>query len=314
MHQADLLFLPTDNGFKYALVVVDVGTRLCDAEPLSEKKSEIVVTALKKIYARKIISWPMEMMTDSGKEFEGKFKQLMNEKKINHQYAFPGRHRQMSIVESTNKVIGKGLFLRMNAQELLTGHTSREWIEDLPIVIKYINDKREREPTNKIPTDIRCNGDDCNILTIGTKVRVKLSQPKDLSSDRTLSERFRATDTYWDPFPRKFLDIMLMPGQPPLYRVSVHDNPDEIDHRAAYTKKQLQIVHENEVAPNPNAIRGNPESYIAVKVVDKKKERNRIYYKVRWRGFDANSDSWQLGTEVRNDIPNLVREYEQSIK
>ena len=121
-------------------------------------------------------------------------------------------------------------------------------------------------------TDIRCNGDDCNILTIGTKVRVKLSQPKDLSSDRTLSERFRATDTYWDPFPRKFLDIMLMPGQPPLYRVSVHDNPDEIDHRAAYTKKQLQIVHENEVAPNPEAIRGNPESYIAVKVVDKKKE------------------------------------------
>jgi hypothetical protein len=32
--QVDTLFLPNDNGFKYCLVVVDIATRLMDAEPM----------------------------------------------------------------------------------------------------------------------------------------------------------------------------------------------------------------------------------------------------------------------------------------
>jgi hypothetical protein len=32
VHQIDLIYLPEDNGFKYALVVVDVGTRKIDAD------------------------------------------------------------------------------------------------------------------------------------------------------------------------------------------------------------------------------------------------------------------------------------------
>eukprot|EP00043_Microstomoeca_roanoka_P010195 m.97071 g.97071 ORF g.97071 m.97071 type:complete len:79 (-) comp14815_c1_seq2:1164-1400(-) len=31
-HQMDLLELPNDNGYRYALVIVDVATRACDAE------------------------------------------------------------------------------------------------------------------------------------------------------------------------------------------------------------------------------------------------------------------------------------------
>ena len=33
VHQMDLLFLPEDDGYRYALVVVDVATRAMDAEP-----------------------------------------------------------------------------------------------------------------------------------------------------------------------------------------------------------------------------------------------------------------------------------------
>ena len=36
-HQADTLYLPNDNQYKYALVVVDVGTRMIDAEPLKNR-------------------------------------------------------------------------------------------------------------------------------------------------------------------------------------------------------------------------------------------------------------------------------------
>lgn len=46
--QADLLFLPDDNGYKYALVVVDLGSRLTDAEPIKDKKVRILSKRFKK--------------------------------------------------------------------------------------------------------------------------------------------------------------------------------------------------------------------------------------------------------------------------
>ena len=46
-HQVDTLYLPEDNEkkipYKYALVVVDVGTRLLDAEPMAGLESEDAV-------------------------------------------------------------------------------------------------------------------------------------------------------------------------------------------------------------------------------------------------------------------------------
>ena len=45
IYQADLLFLPNDEGYKYALVVVDIGSGLCDAEPLKSKKTTEVKSA-----------------------------------------------------------------------------------------------------------------------------------------------------------------------------------------------------------------------------------------------------------------------------
>ena len=46
--QADLLFLPDDQGLKYALVVVDCASRLADAEPLKSKNPDTIVNGLKK--------------------------------------------------------------------------------------------------------------------------------------------------------------------------------------------------------------------------------------------------------------------------
>jgi len=70
-HQADLLFMPDDKGYKYCLCVVDVATALMDAEPLKEKTSDAVLFALKKIYARKVLDLPYKLITDSGGEFQG---------------------------------------------------------------------------------------------------------------------------------------------------------------------------------------------------------------------------------------------------
>ena len=58
LQQADLLFLPTDQGEKYTLVVVDVASRYTDVKPLSSKTSGRVAKAFLKIYSRKKLKFP----------------------------------------------------------------------------------------------------------------------------------------------------------------------------------------------------------------------------------------------------------------
>ena len=50
--QCDLLYLPDDRNYKYALVCVDVGSGLTDAEPLKERDAAAVLAAFKKITSR----------------------------------------------------------------------------------------------------------------------------------------------------------------------------------------------------------------------------------------------------------------------
>ncbi|EGG22990.1 hypothetical protein DFA_05120 [Cavenderia fasciculata] len=64
------VILPNDNGFKYALVVVDLASRLTDAEPLQNKTAKEVRDAFIKIYKRGILK-PNIIQMDPGTEFKG---------------------------------------------------------------------------------------------------------------------------------------------------------------------------------------------------------------------------------------------------
>ena len=57
VHQAELLDLPEDRGYKYCLCVTDVGTRICDAVPLKSKTAEAVLKGLKDIYY--VVTYPV---------------------------------------------------------------------------------------------------------------------------------------------------------------------------------------------------------------------------------------------------------------
>lgn len=62
VHQADLLFLPEDDGYRYALVVVDAATRSMDAHQLKTKEPKEVLAAFRKIYKRKYLTWPKSFL------------------------------------------------------------------------------------------------------------------------------------------------------------------------------------------------------------------------------------------------------------
>ena len=74
IQQADLLYMPDDNGFKYGLTVVDTGSRKTDCEPMSDRTAKDALTAIKAIYKRGILKMPeTSIQVDDGSEFKGVF-------------------------------------------------------------------------------------------------------------------------------------------------------------------------------------------------------------------------------------------------
>lgn len=268
VHQADLLFLPHDEGYKYALVIVDLHDRTTNAYPLKSKQGSEIIEGFEKIYNGPYLKKPKRLLVDAGNEFKGDVKDWLTKNKIAIKTALPGRHSQQGIIENKNLVIGKALLKRQTAQELITGQPSTEWIDEIPKVIKALNVKsksiKEKNNSN-IPV---CNGDACILLEIGDIVRVALDEPRAADSNKKLSGKFRASDLRWEIKPRKITNIFLNPGMPPLYQV-------ERKPTVSYTKNQLQLVNPNEKPPNNEYLNKK------VKIEIKPKEEIKIKEKVK---------------------------------
>ena len=328
IHQADLLYLPHDQDYKYCLVVVDDGSRKVDAEPLKTKLALDVVKAFRKIYKRGILKQPKMIETDAGKEFKGDCMNYFDSMIIKHRIGKIARHKQQSLVERKNQQLGKMIFKRMTEEELLTGEPSTQWVDDLKGFVKEINDKIDKQrlkkennntttkQTKKKERDInayKCEGDACEILTEGQKVRVVLEYPRNVHDSSRLMGKFRDGDIRWEVKPRIIKQVIIEPNQPPMYLVSMIDDETQTDRSCAYTKNELLPVKENEIAPREEMIRptkkGKQELYYVEKIEDKKKDKGRIYYLIKYKGIKE--PSWEPKTELIKFIPDMIDEYEQ---
>jgi hypothetical protein len=280
--QADLLFLPHDGDFKYLLVCVDLSGSV-DAEPLKEKTNAGVIKAFKSIYSRDYLDKPLIITLDAGSEFKGETEDYFTKMKANVKYALVGRHRQLAVVERMNQKIGTILLKRMASQELLTGETSREWVDDIPELIEYLNQHKRKPPkeTDEIIAD-KYSG---NLLEVGQKVRILLDYPINNTDNKRLSGKFRSGDIKWSVKTYTIKEVLLKPNSPPMYLTSNNDD-------VARTKNQLQVVSGNEEEPDPKFIRGNPEHYIVSKILDKRKLKNKVQYKVKWKGYPESEATW----------------------
>lgn len=311
VHQMDLLFLPHDRGYKYALVVVDLATRKTDARPLKSKTAIEVATALKDIYNKgKVLKTPKTIEVDDGSEFKSEFKDWIERNKINLVVKKAGRHRQQAIVERKNQRIGFDLFRLMIGRELLSGEQNTEWVHDLPKVISEINKNARKVKKIKFGDPV-CSGDACELIPEGTKVRVALDYPIDVISRKKLIGRFRTHDIRFDPKIRTVTHQLLKPDLPPMYLVSgIHD--------ASYTKNQLQIVDDNEEELDPKKFfKSDQTTYVAKKIHGKKKTKGKTFYLVQFKGFPNKKDfTYEPESEILKlaNGPELIREYEKSVK
>ena len=297
-HQADLSFLPTDNGYKYALVVVDLATKKTDAEPLKTKTSKEVLSAMKTIYKRKYLKEPDYLEVDAGSEFKDFFeKYYKNRLEIRVKEA--GRHRQQSVVETRNALLGRTLNKRMVGEEINTGVESTDWVKFLPKVIKAINDNYT-QTAKSVDANLPIAGskDALNILPEGTMVRVQLDNPVHHLTGHRLFGGFRQGDLRWTKTPKPISQIYLRPDQPPMYKVGENKN-------VAYTKNQLSPVKANEIRPNINL----QERHLVDKLIRRFKKGNKVFFEVKW---GDGSITEELRSNLYKDIPLLVKDFERN--
>lgn len=243
VQQMDLLYLPDDNGRKYAVVIVDLATKKTDAAPLEGKKPKDVLEGIEDIYNRGILKMPKIIEIDSGSEFMGAVKKYFEKHDVIVRVKKVARHRSQASVEYRNQVIGKAIHMSQTGQELLNKETNRKWVKLLPSIINQLNkhyshkvEKIEGEPI--IPSGKKAS----EIIPEGTKVRVILERPEDVATGKRLQGEFRKSDIRWVREPTKIKQILFQPNQPIMYLV-------EGQPHTAYTKNQLQIVPENERLP-----------------------------------------------------------------
>ena len=237
-HQADILFLPSDRGYRYLLVLVDISTRLIDAEQLKDKNASSVVKAFKKIYNRDILDIPTNINCDSGTEFHGETKKYFDDLNINIRYADPNRHRQQSVVERVNQSIGKIIFMMQSHQELQTKKQCKVWVKFIRQIINDLNEdsnNKNKTQTKEILSVPIITENNKNILNINDKVRVKLDHPIDVYNKKKLGGNFRATDIKWTINVYKIKEVLLRPGFPPLYLTTKSKTTQ-------YTTQQLQVI------------------------------------------------------------------------
>jgi len=293
-----------DLGYRYALVVVDLATGRMDAEPFKFKYPFIVKDCLIRIYKRGILKAPTyQLEVDAGKEFKGDFDSYFS-KQFKLRVKKTGRHRQQAVVEGVNSILSKVIQLRQLSEELLINATSREWVSDLPEIVKQINKHFEHNPPVfdfKKNAEIRCTGQSCDLLPEGTLVRVQLDYPITATTDdKKLYGTFRIGDIRFSKEPKPITQIILKPDQPPMYIVGN-------DLNVAYTRKQLLVYDEKEKQPPTSTLR----RHVVKKIIKKVEGKTPIHYLIEWKD---NTKSEEPRKTLLQDIPDMLKEFEKSIR
>ena len=252
---------------------------------------------------------PKLLVSDSGREFTAEvFQNFLKKNDIAWKKAIGKRHRQVGLVERRNYSIGRAIMQRQFAESSLTGKETTHWVSYFPELIKAVNDRFIHKPETDESLFKKYKDpwkEKQEILPLGTKVRVMLTQPVDYR-ERNVKGHFRIGDQRWTQDQYKIINYVFDAHQPILYKINQKLKPNE---HVAYTRQQLQVVREDE-EDVPASILGNQnqEEFVIKKLINKRTRGNRTEYLVQWKGYAVNDATW----EYRSKIPkSFVETYEE---
>ena len=334
IQQADILFMPDDDGYKYGLTVVDTGSRKTDCEPMKDKTALGTLNAIKAIYKRGILKIPeLSIEVDSGAEFKKEFKQFFESKNVFVRTAQAGRSRQQGLVENRNGLIGKTLLRRMTAEELLTHEKSIEWVHYLPKLITFMNkeyykkkifltaeeimadnktvvrkpEKEKKETTAVVDGPPKVSNPRINqnniILEVGTEVRVQLDKPIVALTGKRAHGTFREGDIKWSMKTSEITRVQLIPNQPILYKID--------GYIPLYTRNQLQIVDSAKSNLPPSSVQ---YKHSVKEIIGKKKFGKVFKYLIWWEGKTKEEASYEPVDVIAHDVPTIAEAFENKPK
>jgi hypothetical protein len=307
VHQADLLYLPEDDSklgkkAKYLLVVTDIGSGLVDSRPLASRTANVVLKAMKEIYASgKYLKEPKRIHLDAGSEFS-EFAAYFKTKNIGVRIAATGRHSQQALVENVNKSIGSVIHkLQMN-DEIASGYEEKRWVHFLPDIMDLMNANAKKNHPKDLKvldekrkfTPSLCKGDECETYMEGQLVRVALDFPKSVDGKR-LHGLFRASDARWSLKPSKVEKVLIYANSPIRYVIEGYKNN-------TFSKAELKEYS----SKNQQKMKLTNDQQIIDKLLDKKVEKRNTYFLVRWEEKDE-PDSWQIASELPKE---MIDEYD----
>ena len=311
-HSMDVLYLTHDGDYKYLLVCVDVHTRAVDVKPLTDLKSSTVLEAYLKIWNgnnddQHYLGRPMIMHVDKGGEF-AKVKKFLKDNKVAVRVSATNRHSQQAVVESMNKIIGTSITKLQLYEELRTKTEHHEWVEFLPKILKVLNSRKKKD-TYREPTGletVKCKDNECEVVPIGTLVRVAMDVVKNLSGKTIDKKRYRSGDLRWSAEPSKVVNILMYPRQPIRYVVEGYTNN-------TFSKNQLKPVKSRSSSEALPAITTPKvkidDKYIVEAILGKRNTNKGIEYLVKFRDGD---ELWQPRKTLIQDIPLLIKAFEQT--
>jgi transposase InsO family protein len=248
LNEIDILYLPSDKGFKYLLTCIDVYNSLCNAQPLKNNGMNNILKKLDDIYEKSdYLSYPNCIQADN--QFNNKyFKKWCKDREINTRFSAPYNHRQQAHIERLNQTIGKKIFEYQEEKELETDKPCKKWLNVYKKTIDEINEKHlEKLDDNLKKKDeedeeakIEFNKKTDYLIENGSHVRLRLDHPETLQGKK-LNGNFRKTDIRYRNKPLyEVVESYLFPNSPPLYKLKDLSTNKIISGK--YTNERLQII------------------------------------------------------------------------
>lgn len=294
-YMADVLFLPeTKKGYKYLLTMIDLWSKQVDFEPIKDKQPKTILTALKKIFSRRILSKPKaSIRTDSGTEFKGVLDKYLHDNSILHRVAETNRHQQVGNIEKLNYDIGRVLNQYMNQKEKETGKTYREWTDILSIVREELNKsksiRKDKDPFNVDFSEVKMNAK----YKIGDLVYYRSDVPLDANGNKQPTKNFRAGDYRYNTHDARKIKSVLYYPKNVRYLLDGKSN-------VSYAESELLPVKDQ-------------PTYIIKKIIGKKTIKGKIHYLVWWKGYKKMDSTWEPRTNLLEDgAGQLIKDFERS--
>ncbi|GBC31234.2 chromobox protein homolog 5-like [Rhizophagus irregularis DAOM 181602=DAOM 197198] len=178
--------------------------------------------------------------------------------------------------------------------------------KDFRDVVNKIDEIWQRNPPD-IPTGSPKVSKKTDLLSEGMRVRVKLDEPISVLGNK-LHGKFRTGDIRWNPNIRVIKKMILSPEQPPTYLLDGPHGRLSVS-RCAYTRKELQIVPENEYPPPDSVIRGQPERFVPERILRHRIRKGQDQYLVKWERYPDTEATWEPADRLEEDVPALIRKF-----